>query len=80
MLSPAELPSLVDVLDKSTVCCGNPDDEYAELAHSRKGVFKDGSGKNIRAKMDSTPFICDDCFYLCTVRTSDCEIFLCLGD
>ena len=76
MLTPAELPSLVDVLDKSTVCCGNPDKEYTELACSRKGVFKDVSGKNIKAKLDSTPFVCDDSFYLCTVRSSDCEVLV----
>ena len=76
MLSPDELPSLVDALDKSTVCRGNPDEAYAELAHCRKGIFKDASGENIRAKLDSTPFICDDSFYLCTVRTSDCEILV----
>ena len=68
VLTPAELPSLVDVLDKSTVCCGNPDKEYTELACSRKGVFKDVSGKNIKAKLDSTPFVCDDSFYSCTVE------------
>ena len=76
VLSPDELPSLVDALDKSTVCRGNPDEAYAELAHCRKGIFKDASGENIRAKLDSTPFICDDSFYLCTVRTSDCEILV----
>ena len=76
VLTPAELPSLVDVLDKSTVCRGNPDKEYTDEACSRKGVFKDVSGKNIKAKMDSTPFVCDDSFYSCTVRTSDCEVLV----
>ena len=55
MLTPAELPSLVEVLDKCTVCRGNPDDEYAELAYSRKGAFKDASGTKIKAKLDNTP-------------------------
>ena len=76
MLTPAELPYLLDVLYKSTVCRGNPDEEYAELARSRKGVFKDVSGKNIKAKLDSTPFVCDDSFYSCTVRSSDCEVLV----
>ena len=73
------LPSVVKLLDGCSICMGNPEEEYCELAKSRKGSFKDSSGKTVKASLNSTPFITSDGYYKETVRTTKSDILVSSG-
>ena len=78
-LIPESLPSVVKLLDGCNTCMGHPDEEYCELAKSRKGIFKDSSGKTVKARLDSTPLISSCRYYKETVRTTKCDILVASG-
>ena len=75
-LIPESLPSVVKLLDGCNTCMGHPDKEYCELVKSRKGIFKDSSGKAVKARLDSTPFISSCQYYKETIRTTKCDILV----
>ena len=77
ILSPADLPTLVAILDTCTTCKGNPDEEFCQLATSRKGHFKEKGGRAIVAKLDSSPFPNSGCCITTTVCRCDCDILIC---
>ena len=52
-MTPECLSSVVKLLDGCNICIGHPDAQYCELAKSRKGVFKDSSGKTVKATLDT---------------------------
>ena len=73
-LTPAELEVLVTMLDSCITCPGNGDEAFCQLAKSRKGVFKDRSGKLVKARLDTNPFLLHNgCCCYQTVRTVKCE-------
>lgn len=78
-MTPECLPSVVKLLDGCSICVGNPDEQYCELAKSRKGVLKDSSGKAVKATLDTTSFISSHRYYKETVRTTRCEILISSG-
>jgi len=73
---PADLPTLVAILDTFTTCKG-PDEEFCPLATSPKGHFKEKGGRAIVAKLDSSPFLNSGCCITTTVRRCDCDILVC---
>ena len=75
-MTPECLPSVVMLLDGCSICVGHPDEQYCELAKSHKGVFKDSSGKAVKATLDTTSFISSRQYYKETVRTTRCEILV----
>lgn len=78
-LVPESLPSVVKLLDGCNTCMGHPDEEYCKLAKSHKGIFKDSSGKLVKASLDSTPFITSCQYHKETVRTTNCDILVTSG-
>ena len=73
-LTPADLEILVTELDSSITCPENGDEAFCQLANSRKGVFKDCSGKLVKARLDTNPFLHHNgCRCYQTVRTVKCE-------
>lgn len=43
--SVASVGSITDTLESCTICPGNDDEKFTEIARVRKGIFKDPSGK-----------------------------------
>ena len=78
-MTPECLPSVVKLLDGCSICVGHPDEQYCELAKSRKGVVKDSSGKAVKATQDTNSFISSRRYYKETVRTTRCEILVSSG-
>ena len=78
-MTPEYLPSMVKLLDGCSICMGHPDEEYCELAKSRKGIFKDASGKTVKASLDATPFISSHRYYKEAVRTTSCDVLVSRG-
>jgi len=76
ILSPADLPTLVAILDTFTTCKG-PDEEFCQLATSPKGHFKEKGGRAIVAKLDSSSFLNSGCCITATVRRCECDILVC---
>ena len=78
-MTPECLSSVVKLLDGCNICIGHPDEQYCELAKSHKGVFKDSSGKTVKATLDTKPFISSCRYYKETVRTTRCDILVSSG-
>lgn len=72
------LASLLQLMDKCTVCPGNPEKRFLEIADSRKGKFKTGNG-SVTAQVDGFLVCLNGITYCRTIRTSTCSI-LCKGD
>ena len=79
IVTPECLPAVVKLLDSCSICTGHTDKEYCELAKSRKGVFKDSSGKTVKASLDTTPFVSSRRYYKEAVRTTRCDILVSSG-
>ena len=78
VLSPHHLKRLLNILDRSTVCPGQPDKRFVTMAKARKGELC-GKDKTIVAKLDSHySVILNGMQYPCTIRPNNCSI-LCLG-
>lgn len=77
ILTPSDLPCVIEVLNCSVTCSGNYEAVYCELAESQKGVFKDSTSKVVRAKLYTTPFVLPDgsCCHS-TIRTVKCDILI----
>ena len=75
-LTPECLPTVVKLLDSFSICMAHPEEEYCELAKSRKGVFKDSSGKTVKASLDTIPFITSSRYCKQAVRTTGCDILV----
>ena len=64
------LPLLLDVLDKLSLCPGNPDPHFLEMADGRKGKFNS-------AVIDNTvPVKIGDKTYSRTLRTNSCQLLV----
>ena len=46
------------------------------LARKRKGVFKDVTGKAVKATIDSLPFVSGANAFSATIRTNNCEVLV----
>lgn len=79
IVTPDCLPALVKLLDGCSICIGHPEEEYCQLAKSRKGGFRDASGKRVKARLDTTPFISAHRYYKEVVRTANCDILVSSG-
>ena len=66
----------LSLLDNLTTCNGNADQELMEIAVKRKGIFKAAKGKEVKARVDSIPFVSDGKPYSATIRTSECQILV----
>ena len=78
-VTPEYLPSLIKLLDGCSICIGNPEEEFCDLAKSRKGMLKDSSGKVVKASLDVVPFVSTCHYYKESVRTTKCEILVSSG-
>ena len=66
-------------MDKCTVCPGNPEKRFVEMADSQKGQFKDSHGR-VTVQVDDDFLVrLNGTIYHRTVRTSTCSI-LCKGE
>ena len=78
-LDPKSLTSLFQIMDKCTVCPGNPEQRFLEMADSRKGSFKASDG-SITAQVDDSFVVClNGKTFNRTIRCSTCSV-LCKGD
>lgn len=78
VLSPHHLQLLLNILDRSTVCPGHPDERFVTMAKVRKGELC-GKDKTVVAKLDNhSSVILNGMQYPCIVRSNNCSI-LCLG-
>ena len=68
-LSPSILANLVDVLERSCLCPGHPDENFLEMANSRKGKFTSMDGK-VTAFIDELGGTFNGSEYPQTIRTS----------
>ena len=75
-LSPDMLLNFLSHLNKLSICKGNCDESFIALAMKRKGVFRDRSGKVVRARLESHVFYSDGQVLHNTIRTTSCEILL----
>ncbi|KAL5457434.1 hypothetical protein EMCRGX_G034693 [Ephydatia muelleri] len=72
----AALSRLVHQIDSLSVCSGNPDSHFLELADARKGIFHSPS-KNMVAFIDSFfPVMFEDEMYSRTLRCNECELLV----
>ena len=47
-----------------------------EIAVKRKGIFKAAKGKEVKARVDSIPFVSDGKPYPATICTSECQMLV----
>ena len=78
-LDQKSLASLLQLMDKCTVCPENPEKRFLEMADSRKGQFKDSHGRVTAQVDDGFSVRLNGTIYHRTVRTSICSI-LCKGE
>ena len=68
------LASLLQLMDKCTVCPGNPEKRFLEMADSRKGKFKIGDG-SVTAQVDNGFSVhLNGVTYCRTICTSTCSV------
>ena len=79
VLNQEALCHLLNSLENMTICEGNSDGVFLEISASRKGVFKDATGKSVKAKMETTVFTSGAHVHSATIRTSDCDILVAGG-
>ena len=77
--TPEYLPSLVKLLDVCSICKGNPEEEFCDLAKTPKGMLKDPSGKMVKASLGVVPFVSTCHYYKESVHTTKCEILISSG-
>ena len=74
-LTHEQLQRLINTLESSSVCPGNPDEKFVELIKVKKGKIMNAKGKNVAATLDSAGEVCiGGQHYLETVRASTCEL------
>ena len=67
------LPKLIELLDRVSLCPGNPDARFLEMADARKGKFSSAAiDKAIPVKIS-------DRMYSRTVRSNSCQIVVAVG-
>ena len=76
VLTPENLLEQLSFLGCLLICFGNADDELMNLARKRKGVFKDVTGKAIKATIDSLPFVSGANVFSATICTNNCEVLV----
>jgi len=75
----ASLQQLLEILDKSSVCAGHPEEKFVGMMLQRKGKKIDNKKGGTSAYLDDTiPVMLHGQQYHCTVRAYECEI-LCHG-
>lgn len=61
-------------MDSATVCRGYPQRKYADMASTRKGMFRGKDGE-VRARVDAShPVVLEEEVYHSTIRTTDCQV------
>lgn len=76
VLTPENLLEQLSFLGCLQICFGNPDDELMNVARKWKGVFKDVTGKAVKATIDSLPFVSGANSFSATIRTNNCEVLV----
>ena len=76
----SSLQQLLEILDKSSVCAGHPEEKFVGMMLQRKGKKIDNKRGGTSAYLDDTiPVMLHGQQYHCTVRAYECEI-LCHGN
>ena len=72
-LTHEQLQRLINTLESSSVCLGNPDEKFVELIKAEKGKIMNTKGKSVVATLDSAGEVCiGGWHYLETVQASTC--------
>lgn len=74
--SPTLLSRMITQLNSLSVCAGNPDDQFLQMAHSRKGVFLNSSNEPTASVDDYFPVKFEGVVYSKTIRSSKCEVLV----
>ena len=76
-LSLSTLPGLIQRLDSATICHGNFEPQFIEIAQARKGRFLSSDGETVIAILDDKVCInVDGVWYFATVRHINCSLLL----
>lgn len=70
------LAGVISILDSASICVGNPQSRYIEMAESRKGKFLGENGEEKACLETSYPLQHDGMVLSATVRTSGCDILV----
>ena len=74
-LTHEQLQRLLNILERSPVCPGNPDEKFVELVKAKKGKIMSANGKHVAAALDCAGEVCiSGQHYSETVRASTCEL------
>ena len=67
---------IVSKLDSLSVCIGNPDSHFIQLAESRKGVFLNSHNEPVASVDSYFPVTFEGVAYERTVRATSCEVLI----